>query len=128
MASLKCHRALYYFGAPAEIFLERSEILARRDAAQRLIDAEPSGNVLIALLDASEMAYSLDQSTGTITVVVAGNKVTVRSAPFVRQLIERIVSILGPAADKVHAEVAGGMSFSKLAANLSVSKPGERAP
>jgi hypothetical protein len=119
MASLNCHRALAYFGVPASLYTELSgEEAARLDAKQKIVN-EKGGNELIALLEAEGFPYRREKAGGAIVVQLESKSVKVEAAgPIVKVLLERIIAVLGPAAERTHTE-ANGMSFARLSAQLA---------
>lgn len=118
MVDLGCRRALVYFGVPLAVYAEFSaEEVARLDAKVQ-ISNEKGGSELVALLEAEGVSYRRDRSNGGIEIKLNGASARVESGrPVVKELLERIIVLLGPAAQKIHPE-ANGMSFTRLQSQL----------
>jgi hypothetical protein len=127
MANLGCQSALAYFGVPLSFFeLDRAE--QARLAAKKLIEGEPSGHTLVALLDAEGFTYRQEKASGVIIIQLGSTALTFGAQGLVvRQMLEQIVATLGPAAERIHEE-ANGLSFARLRAQLVQPSDSGEAP
>ena len=100
--------------------------------AKKWITNEKGGNELIALLEAEGLAYRRDKASGAIVIQFAGTSVKVEnkeSKQAIAELLEKVIAILGPAAERTYPE-ANGMSFASLRSRLSavVAEDSEISP
>jgi hypothetical protein len=117
MANLDCRSALVYFGMPLSVYRELSAEEIARNEAKTQITSEKGGNELIGLLEAEGISYRREKM-GAITVQLNGVSVEIEPGrPVVKGLLDRLITALGPAAEKPYPEV-GGMSFARLRSQL----------
>jgi hypothetical protein len=123
LVDVGCSDAAVYFGMPLAVYQGKSAAEAARLDAKTRISSEKGGNELVALLESAGLSYRQDKSQSAILVDVNGISISVDTAgPVVVELLNRIIPLLGQAADKPHAE-SNNLSFVRLRARLGDGTP-----
>ncbi len=118
--SLNCHSALIYFRVPQPLWAELSAEEVARLEAKRVLEKEKGGIELVALLDAEGITYTRDKSGGIVVRVGRDPVQFGTGAGIVAAVLDRVIALLGPAADKVRLE-ANGLSFARLRAQIGAT-------
>jgi hypothetical protein len=119
LVDLNCSRGAVYFGVPLAVYQEKSPDEVARLNAKTSIANEKGGNELVALLEAEGMSYRQDKPGSAVVVKLNGTGVVVEdNRAVVKELLNKLIPLLGPAAEKSHPEI-NGLSFVLLQGQLN---------
>jgi len=120
LVDLGCRSAHIYFGVPLSAYQEMSaDELARLDAKSRITE-ERGGSELVALMESEGLSYRRSKD-GKIEIRLNGGSTVVDSdRPVVKDLLDKLIPLLGVAAEKAHPEM-NGLSFKRLQAQFGTS-------